>query len=194
MFWRREDSSIRPKQTDADLWIKIWELLKACVEKNWDLDVKYVKARGTKKEKKARTTDQKFAMEGIEKANGSAKEVAAAGGAEWQMRRLIEERKDRDEIVQQRKKTYVRVCRRKKKLKKRSVDGFLGAKRQVPSPSFDACWSGMIMSTIAFAHNERSAHMAQVDPRFEKTCVIFGRGTQVLAIHLKHAVLTFEPF
>ena len=48
---------------DADLWIKCWELLADCVEKEWDLDVKRAKAQRARKEKKAMTKNKQHVLD-----------------------------------------------------------------------------------------------------------------------------------
>ena len=52
---------------------KHWESLTECAEKDWDLDVKHVKAHRTEKEKRAITKLLEFVMEGNEKTDELAK-------------------------------------------------------------------------------------------------------------------------
>ena len=80
----REEGRIGPKQKDADFWIKCWELLTDCAEKNWDLDVKHVKAHRTEKEKKATTKVHKIVMEEHDKADCLAKGGDDVDGGNWQ--------------------------------------------------------------------------------------------------------------
>ena len=101
---RREEGWIGPKQKDADLWKTCWEVLSECAEKDWNLDVKHVKAHRTEKEKKIMTQIQEF-VEGNETADELAKagadvdgvQMAAAKSAHFSVQ--VESGKDRDEIV-----------------------------------------------------------------------------------------------
>ena len=80
-LWRGEEGCFGPIQKDADLCgSKNGELSIECSEKNWDVDVKHVKAHRMEKETKATTAQYEFVMEGNEKANELGKDGAEADG------------------------------------------------------------------------------------------------------------------
>ena len=69
-----ERKCINPKAGDADLWIKIWEVLRL-LSKEILVEVERVKAHRTKKDKKEMSQFEKFVNEGNEEAD----ELATAG-------------------------------------------------------------------------------------------------------------------
>ena len=62
------------------------------------------------------------------------------------------------------------------------------------SRSFDACRTGLIISTSTFTLHKWCTHMAQVNPRFVVTCVAHWKELQLLAINLKRAVFACKTF
>ena len=75
-LWRGEGECIDPKARDADLWIKIWEVLHLLMSKEILVEVEHVKAHRTKMDKQGMSHFENFVTEGNEKADELAKAVA----------------------------------------------------------------------------------------------------------------------
>ena len=71
---------MKPKDGDADVWIKIWEELHRLVARDIVVEVEHVKAHRTKKDKKQMPHFEKFVTEGNEKADELAKVRARISG------------------------------------------------------------------------------------------------------------------
>ena len=67
-----EKECIRPRGGDADLWIQNWEESHELVKRGILVEVTYVKAHRTKKEKENMTKIERFVTEGNEKADENA--------------------------------------------------------------------------------------------------------------------------
>ena len=68
-LWRGERKSIDPNAGDADSWIKIWEELHRLAARGMAVEVEFVKAHRTKKDKKEMSHFEKFVTESNEKAD-----------------------------------------------------------------------------------------------------------------------------
>ena len=94
-----EKECIKPGTGDADLWIKnFWQESQELVKRGILVEVTYVKAHRTKKEKEKMTQIERFVTEGNEKADELAKAGAMLDEGFMAEVRAVTMKREREEV------------------------------------------------------------------------------------------------
>ena len=93
-----EGESIKPRAGDADFWVKILDEMHYLAERGILVEVEYVEAHRTKKEKKDMSHFERFVTEGNEKADELAKEGAVLDEGFTADARAMTMQQEREEV------------------------------------------------------------------------------------------------